>query len=100
MVRERRPSKQMLALLQALSGSPRQWRHGYDLMKEANILSGTLYPLLMRMSDQGLVEAEWREPAQPGRPARHVYRLTATGLALARTMETKSPAPDAKALPA
>jgi DNA-binding PadR family transcriptional regulator len=40
----------------------------------------------MRMTDQGLVEAEWREPAQPGRPARHAYRLTAQGLALARTI--------------
>jgi DNA-binding PadR family transcriptional regulator len=38
----------------------------------------------MRMTDQGLVEAEWRAPAPPGRPARHAYRLTAAGLALAR----------------
>ena len=52
-------------------------------MKETGLLSGTLYPLLMRMTDQGLVEAEWREPAQPGRPARHAYRLTAAGFALA-----------------
>lgn len=55
-------------------------------MKETGLLSGTLYPLLMRMTDQGLVEAEWREPAQPGRPARHAYRLTAAGLALALEM--------------
>lgn len=53
-------------------------------MKETGLLSGTLYPLLMRMADQGLVEAEWREPAQSGRPARHAYRLTAAGLAFAR----------------
>ena len=84
MVRNRRPSRQMVALLQALSAQPQSWRHGYDLMKETGLLSGTLYPLLMRMTDQGLVEAQWLEPAQPGRPARHVYRLTATGLALGR----------------
>jgi DNA-binding PadR family transcriptional regulator len=53
-------------------------------MKETGLMSGTLYPLLMRMTEQGLVEAEWREPTQPGRPARHVYRLTATGIAFAR----------------
>ncbi|MDR6513176.1 DNA-binding PadR family transcriptional regulator [Novosphingobium capsulatum] len=70
----------MISLLQALSD--RQWHHGYDLMKETGLLSGTLYPLLMRMTDQGLVEAEWREPVQPGRPARHAYRLTAKGYAL------------------
>lgn len=75
----------MLTLLEALSARAREWRHGYDLMKETGLLSGTLYPLLMRMTDHGLVEAEWREPAQPGRPARHAYRLTTAGLALART---------------
>ncbi|WP_404334122.1 PadR family transcriptional regulator [Sphingomonas sp. MMS12-HWE2-04] len=80
MKRNRRPSMHMLKLLEALSG--RDWRHGYDVMKETGLLSGTLYPLLMRMTDQGLVEAEWREPAQPGRPARHAYRLTAAGYAL------------------
>jgi DNA-binding PadR family transcriptional regulator len=79
MIRNRRPSKLMIALLRALSD--RQWHHGYDLMKETSLLSGTLYPLLMRMTDQGLVEAEWREPVQPGRPARHAYRLTAKGYA-------------------
>jgi len=83
MGRTRQPSKQMRILLAALSAQRRQWRHGYDLMKETGLSSGTIYPLLMRMTDQGLVEAEWREPAQPGRPARHAYRLTAAGFALA-----------------
>ena len=83
MARKRQPSKQMCLLLDALSAQRQQWRHGYDLMKETGLSSGTLYPLLMRMTDQGLVEAEWREPSQPGRPARHAYRLTAAGFALA-----------------
>lgn len=73
----------MRALLDALAAHRQDWRHGYDLMKETGLSSGTLYPLLMRMTEQGLVEAEWREPAQPGRPARHAYRLTAAGGALA-----------------
>jgi DNA-binding PadR family transcriptional regulator len=84
MSRNRKPSKQMLRLLEGLSAEGRQWRHGYDLMKETGLQSGTLYPLLMRMTDQGLVEAEWREPAQPGRPARHAYRLTTAGVAFAQ----------------
>ena len=83
MARKRQPSRQMRILLDALSAQRREWRHGYDIMKETGLSSGTLYPLLMRMTDQGLVEAEWREPAQPGRPARHAYRLTAAGFALA-----------------
>ena len=83
MPRGRRPSQQMMMLLAALAARSQQWLHGYDLMKQTGLKSGTLYPLLMRMTDQGLVEAEWREPSHPGRPARHAYRLTAAGIALA-----------------
>ena len=100
MTRGRRPSKQLRALLRALSVRPQEWRHGYDIMKETGLLSGTLYPLLMRMSEQGLVEAEWREPAQPGRPARHAYRLTAAGLALASAALAEDGSPELKASPA
>ena len=87
MIRVRRPSKQMLTLLGELSSSGQQWRHGYDLMKATGLMSGTLYPLLMRMTEQGLVEAQWFEPTQVGRPARHAYRLTAKGAASARTAQ-------------
>lgn len=84
MQRNRRPSKQMLIVLGALSAKSQQWRHGYDLMKETGLSSGTLYPLLIRMAEKGLIEAEWREPAQVGRPARHAYKLTTAGIALAQ----------------
>lgn len=77
----------MLMLMAALSERPREWSHGYQLIKKTGLSSGTLYPLLMRMSDQGLIESEWREPARPGRPARHAYRLTASGLAFVRAQE-------------
>lgn len=92
MRRNRKPSKQMLTLLDALAGQAREWRHGYDLMKQTGLHSGTLYPLLMRLTDRGLVEAEWRPPSQPGRPARHAYRLTAAGVAFAR-VEAEGGAP-------
>ncbi len=69
---------------------PLAWRHGYELLKKTGLLSGTLYPLLIRLCDQGLLEAQWREPEKPGKPPRHVYRLTQTGLAFARLQ------PDAK----
>ena len=97
MVRNRKPSRQMLLLLHALSARGREWCHGYDLMKETGLLSGTLYPLLMRMADQGLIEAEWREPAQIGRPARHVYRLTTAGAAFAQAAAQPDAVPSAKA---
>lgn len=84
----------MIALLRLLSDQPQEWRHGYDLMKQAGLLSGTLYPLLMRMGDQGLVEAQWQEPTQPGRPPRHAYRLTDAGLTLARSIADGTPVGD------
>ena len=81
----------MLLLMEALAEGGRQWRHGYDLMKQTGLHSGTLYPLLMRMTEQGLVDAEWREPARPGRPPRHAYRLTSAGVAFARAAARPGP---------
>jgi DNA-binding PadR family transcriptional regulator len=71
-------------VLESLSLRPSEWRHGYDLCKITGLRSGTLYPLLIRLHEQGLLEAEWQVPEKPGKPARHAYRLTDAGLALAR----------------
>lgn len=87
MVRRRSLSPQARALLSALSGAAGTWRHGYDLAREAGLRSGTLYPLLMRLEAQGLLEAEWQPAAMPGRPPRHAYRLTAAGLDLAKELQ-------------
>jgi PadR family transcriptional regulator PadR len=62
----------------------RSWHYGYELSKQTGLKSGTLYPLLIRLSDQRLLESEWREPERPGKPPRHAYRLTLSGLAFAR----------------
>jgi len=63
---------------------PRSWQYGYELSKQTGLKSGTLYPLLIRLSDQGLLESRWLEPERPGKPPRHAYKLTPNGLALAR----------------
>ena len=97
MSRNRQPSKQMLILLEAFSRKTQQWRYGYELMKETGLSSGTLYPLLIRMADNGLIKSEWREPERPGRPARHAYRMTAMGIALANRVEKSDAAFPAKA---
>ena len=85
-------SPQTRAVFAALAAQPQAWRYGYDLSKETGLKSGTLYPILMRLSDQGLLESEWRQPLQPGRPPRHAYRLTAEGLAAARAQTAEAPA--------
>ena len=80
----RKCTRQTVALLAALMERPRACQYGYELSKQTGLKSGTLYPILMRLSDQGLLNSCWKDAERPGRPPRHVYRLTATGLALAR----------------
>jgi DNA-binding PadR family transcriptional regulator len=77
-------SRQTRKLLAAMLENPMAWRHGYELLKITGLKSGTLYPALLRLSEQGLLEAQWREADEPGKPPRHVYRLTRAGLAFAR----------------
>ena len=70
-------------MLAALCDQPSQWQHGYALARQTGLKSGTLYPILIRLADRGLVEACWQDEPTPGRPRRHLYRLTAGGLAAA-----------------
>ena len=76
-------SVQTLSVLAVLCEQPPQWRHGYALAKQTGLKSGTLYPILIRLADRGLVEACWQDEPQRGRPRRPPYRLTPEGLASA-----------------
>ena len=86
MARRPNTSSQTRRLLAAMSLHARAWQYGYELSKSTGLKSGTLYPLLIRLSEQGFLEAEWREAQRPGKPPRHAYRLTPSGLALAREL--------------
>ena len=77
-------SRQTRVILAALLDRSCQWRHGYDLSKETGIKSGTLYPLLMRLCEQGFLDSMWQESGRPGLPPRHAYRLTVQGMILAQ----------------
>jgi PadR family transcriptional regulator, regulatory protein PadR len=79
----RRCSRQTIDLLAALMEQPRTWQHGYKLSKDTGLLSGTLYPILMRLSDRGYLDHKWTE-SPAGIPPRHAYRLTAKGIAYAK----------------
>jgi len=73
-------------VLRVFLADPSARRYGYDLMKAARLPSGTLYPMLARLHDQGLVTSEW-EPSPDdagGRPPRKYYQLTAEGARAAR----------------
>ena len=84
MARARALSAHARTVLAVLLDAGEAWSHGYDLAQRAGIKSGTLYPLLIRLEAQGYLEAQWQQPAEGGRPPRHAYRLTETGVRLAR----------------
>src|SRR5579862_5844779 len=84
-------------VLRVLVADPSAPHYGYDLMKAARLPSGTLYPMLARLQQEGLVDSAWEDqrPDAGGRPPRKYYRLTAEGarvarLELARTATTAS----------
>jgi PadR family transcriptional regulator, regulatory protein PadR len=76
-------SAQTLTVLAELCATPSQWRHGYGIARDTGLKSGTLYPVLIRLANRGLVEARWEDEQPDGRPRRHLYRLTPEGLAAA-----------------
>jgi PadR family transcriptional regulator, regulatory protein PadR len=77
--RTRRPSAQTVAVLRALGEDPAAWRYGYRLCLELGIKPGSMYPILMRLADRGLLETAWETDPERGRPPRHLYRLTGPG---------------------
>ncbi len=87
MMRKRAPSPQSRAILEALLAQPSDWQYGYELSKRVGLSSGTLYPVLIRLHDRGLLEAKWVEAERPGRPARHAYRLTPAGVTFTRGLD-------------
>jgi DNA-binding MarR family transcriptional regulator len=84
-----RMSPQTMRLLESLLHAPAEWRYGYDLSGETGLKSGTLYPILMRLAERSLLETRWEEAAAPGRPPRHMYRLTGIGLEWAAPCRTR-----------
>ena len=78
MQRNRPPSAQAITVLRALAADPARWRYGYDLAAEVHLKSGSLYPILVRLADRGLLETSW-EPSPGSRPPRHLYRLSLAG---------------------
>src|SRR3954468_4208647 len=88
----RRPSPQTAAVLAALSREPEACRYGYELGKDVGLEAGTLYPILMRLSERGLLEAGWETDPPAGRPPRHLYRSPGGGERAAAEAAAGAPA--------
>jgi hypothetical protein len=66
-------SPQTRAVLTVLLDDPTRWRHGYEIARTTGLKSGTLYPILIRLADRGLLDARWEDEQPAGRPRRHLY---------------------------
>jgi PadR family transcriptional regulator, regulatory protein PadR len=95
--RSRRPSAQTTAVVLALAETPTVWRYGYELCQQLGLKAGSMYPILMRLADRGLLETAWETDAPAGRPPRHLYRLTGPGRALAADLAPPAAAPASRA---
>lgn len=75
-----RPLSSATALV--LDALDRGCRHGFDILDTTGLASGTVYPILRRLEEDGLASSKW-EPAKTAqdelRPPRRYYALTTAG---------------------
>jgi DNA-binding PadR family transcriptional regulator len=68
--------------IQILEAVSRGVGHGFDLMDETGLPSGTVYPALSRLERDGLLTSHWenaRIAQKEKRPPRRYYELTPEG---------------------
>jgi PadR family transcriptional regulator, regulatory protein PadR len=85
-INEPRVSAKGLKVLHAFVEAGNRELSGADIAECTGILSGTLYPILIRFRSAGWLKDRWEddEPVELGRPKRRYYKLTATGQAAYR----------------
>lgn len=59
---------------------------GASITETTALKSGTLYPILARLENNGLLSSRWEESdaSELGRPRRRLYKITALGVHNAR----------------
>jgi PadR family transcriptional regulator PadR len=65
----------------------RQYMYGFDIADVTGLPSGTVYPILRRLEDAGLLRSRWEAVQQARaeqRPPRRYYTLTGAGASSAR----------------
>lgn len=76
-----RMTVQTQLVLRALLRNPARELYGLELAEETGLMPGTIYPILLRLKNEGWVRKrpEDIDPRTEKRPARHYYSLTASG---------------------
>ena len=60
----------------------RGFRYGFDIMDASGLASGTVYPILRRLEDAGMLRSRWEATASAHdeqRPPRRYYQITGAG---------------------
>jgi DNA-binding PadR family transcriptional regulator len=77
-----------------LDALARGCRHGFDVLDATGLASGTVYPILRRLEQDGLATSRWesaRVAQQEQRPPRRYYVLTREGQTLVEEARARFP---------
>jgi DNA-binding PadR family transcriptional regulator len=77
-----------------LDALARGHRHGFDILDATGLPSGTVYPILRRLEEDGLAASKWEDAGRAQReqrPPRRNYELTLAGRALAEQARARYP---------
>ena len=78
-------------VLQALASG---YHHGFDVMDATGLPSGTVYPVLRRLEDAGLLRSRWeahQTARAEQRPPRRYYTVTGSGAQAVRDAMERYP---------
>lgn len=77
-----------------LAAVSRNYRYGFDISDATGLPSGTVYPILRRLEEAGLLRSRW-EGVQTARaeqrPPRRYYTVTTTGAEAVREAKERYP---------
>ncbi|MGW6317684.1 helix-turn-helix transcriptional regulator [Streptomyces sp. NPDC055099] len=88
-IRLTRPTLEVIRVLMASTPAEPAW--GLKICEEADLGSGTVYPILERLVDAGWITRYEETAEHPGRPKRFYYQLTAAGQRAAQQARQTKP---------
>ncbi|MFW6198598.1 MAG: PadR family transcriptional regulator [Acidobacteriota bacterium] len=72
-------------------------RYGFEISQATGLRRGTVYPILRRLEDAGLVSSRWEEPEDAraqGRPPRKYYELEPASRPVLERARDRYPLPE------
>ena len=70
-------------------------RYGFEIMDATGLASGTVYPILRRLEEAGMLSARWERTVDAHdeqRPPRRYYQITGSGRQAVRDAVARFPA--------